>query len=107
MLTEKERKRISNFIQCKFPDRIAVLIYPLNGPPQLEKEKFVVSKDTSYVHFLAEVRKYCKTGKSLFFFSEKKRTAPLMSLSMADVVKEHEGEGSVLCLLYTEEHIFG
>ena len=70
----KERVIESNNIMKKYPDKIPIIVYPSKiGLPELDKSKFLVSKDLTVGQFLYIIRKRMKLDscKALFMFTEK------------------------------------
>ncbi|AQQ73813.1 ubiquitin-like protein [Kurlavirus BKC-1] len=107
MLTDEEKTKIHSILKRRFPERVAVIFYPFRGESYLTKEKFIIHKDTSFAHTMAEVRKYCPPNKTLTVVSSQKRRPLLMTKTMGELVQEHEGNDQILCLLYSEESTFG
>lgn len=56
---------------------------------------------------MAEVRKYCPEGKTLYVVSEKKRAPLLMTKNVGELAREHSDDENILCLFYSEESTFG
>ncbi|ALX27617.1 ubiquitin-like protein [Golden Marseillevirus] len=107
MLSQQERVRIQGVLRRRFPERIAVIFRPARGESFLTREKFIIHKETSFAHCMAEVRKFCPRDKTLTVFSSQKRMPLAMTKSMEELVREHEGNDEILCLLYSEESTFG
>ncbi|ADB04169.1 ubiquitin-like protein [Marseillevirus marseillevirus] len=107
MLQSQEAQRIRGFLSRKFPDRIALIFFPLREESYLSKEKFIIHKTTSFAHTMAEVRKYCPEGKTLYVVSEKKRAPLLMTKNVGELAREHSDDENILCLFYSEESTFG
>ncbi|AHA45904.1 ubiquitin-like protein [Insectomime virus] len=107
MLTDQERTKIQSILARRFPERMAVIFYPFRGESYLSKEKFIIHKDTTFAHTMAEVRKYCPSDKTLTVVSSEKRRPLLMTKTMGELVREHEDNEQILCLLYSEESTFG
>nr|WQM86944.1 conserved ubiquitin-like protein [Marseillevirus cajuinensis] len=107
MLQRQDANKIKSFLTRKFPDRIALIFFPLRGESYLLKEKFIIHKNTTFAHTMAEVRKYCPEGKTLHVVSELKRSPLLMTKSMGELAEEHSEDGQILCLFYSEESTFG
>nr|WNL49671.1 ubiquitin-like protein [Marseillevirus sp.] len=107
MLQRQEADKIRDFLSRKFPDRMALIFFPLRGNSYLRKEKFIIHKNTSFAHTMAEVRKYCPEGRTLFVVSELKRSPLLMTKNIGELAKDHSKDENILCLLYSEESTFG
>ncbi|BAU79982.1 conserved ubiquitin-like protein [Tokyovirus A1] len=107
MLQTNDANKIRSFLSRKFPDRIALIFFPLRGESYLSKEKFIIHKTTSFAHTMAEVRKYCPEGKTLYVVSSLKKSPLLMTKNMGELAKEHSEDEHILCLLYSEESTFG
>ncbi|KAK7264773.1 hypothetical protein RJT34_32383 [Clitoria ternatea] len=104
-----ERRKESESIIVKYPDRVPVIIekYSRTDLPELDKKKYLVPRDMSvgqFIHILSS-RLHLTPGKALFIFvkSTLPQTASLMSC-IYDSYKEDDG---FLYMCYSSEKTFG
>lgn len=106
----KERVVESNNIMTKYPDKIPIIVYPSKncGLPELDRSKFLVSKDLTVGQFLYIIRKRMKLDscKALFMFTEK-NTIPVTHEPIKMIYENHKNKDGFLYFQYSSENTFG
>ena len=109
--TLEKRKKESERLKKKYPDRIPVIVYPDkragNRTPQIDKHKYLVPNDLFISEFLCIIRQrlHMKSEEALFFFINE--TIPSPETSLLSVYKEHASPDGFLYMIYTVENTFG
>ncbi len=99
----EERKQESNNIITKYPEKIPILVFKSTTSrdiPDLDKNKFLVSKDLTAGQFMYILRKSIKldSKKAIFIFTEKETWMSFDS---------HKNEDGFLYMYYSAEKAFG
>ena len=107
----QERKSESNHIMTKYPEKIPILVFKSKTSrdiPDLDKNKFLVSKDLTAGQFLYILRKRIKldSTKAIFVFTEK-GTLPVTHEPISILYENHKHEDGFLYVLYSAENTFG
>ncbi|XP_004508094.1 autophagy-related protein 8i [Cicer arietinum] len=104
-----ERRKDSQSIITKYPDRIPVIIekYSKTDLAELDKKKFLVPRDMSvgqFIHILSS-RLHLAPGKAMFIFV--KNTLPQTASLMNSVYQTYKDEDGFLYMCYSSEKTFG
>jgi len=107
----QERKSESNHIMTKYPEKIPILVFKSKTSrdiPDLDKNKFLVSKDLTAGQFLYILRKRIKldSTKAIFVFTEK-GTLPVTHEPISILYENHKHEDGFLYMYYSSENTFG
>ena len=108
----EERKAESASIMVKYPNKIPIIVLPSVSHsidlPQLDKNKFLVTKDLTTGQFLYIIRKrlHLAPEKAIFLFTEK-GTIPVTHMPIVSVFDEHVNEDGFLYFRYSSENTFG
>ncbi|XP_058757294.1 autophagy-related protein 8i [Vicia villosa] len=107
--TLDERRKESQSILVKYPDRIPVIIekYSRTDLPELDKKKYLVPRDMSvgqFIHILSS-RLSLTPGKALFIFV--KNTLPQTASLMNSIYPTYKDEDGFLYMCYSSEKTFG
>jgi len=107
--TFEERKKESDRVRTKYPDRIPVICERANKSSMeiMEKVKFLIPYDLTVGQFMYVIRKRLKlpSEKAIFLFvngSFKQNSAHLSSV----YEDEHDNDG-FLYVVYSDENVFG
>lgn len=106
--TFDQRKAEADRILSKYPERIPIIVEPLeNCKIQLDKKKYLVPIDLTVGQFLFVVRKRLNLPpeKALFFFVN--GTIPSSTIGLNEVYKNHVKSDGFLKLKFSEENVFG
>mgnify|MGYP001178971395 CR=1 FL=1 len=98
--------KMANALKKKYPNRIPIIVTPLNGL-KLTKTKFLVPGELTMTHFMTILRKYTtlKSCHALFIFV--KDLPPANNKTLFSLYKENfESEGA-FTLSVTRENTFG
>ncbi|CAI8610843.1 unnamed protein product [Vicia faba] len=104
-----ERRKESQSILVKYPDRVPVIIekYSRTDLPELDKKKYLVPRDMSvgqFIHILSS-RLSLMPGKALFIFV--KNTLPQTASLMNSIYQTYKDEDGFLYMCYSSEKTFG
>ena len=108
----EERQSESSMISQKYPDKLPIIVTASkthsSDLPELDKNKFLVSKDLTTGQFLYIIRKRMKleANKALFLFTEA-GTIPVTHMPLVSVFEEHVNEDGFLYFHYSSENTFG
>ncbi|KAI5674861.1 hypothetical protein M9H77_05811 [Catharanthus roseus] len=107
--TFEERRRESQDIIARYPDRLPVVVerYLKTDLPDMEKKKFLVPRDMSvgqFIHILSG-RLHLAPGKALFVFVH--NTLPQTSALMESVYDSFKNQDGFLYMCYSSEKTFG
>jgi GABA(A) receptor-associated protein len=105
----EKRKRESQHIRTKYPDRVPVICEkaPKSKMPNINKNKFLVPADLSLGQFVFVIRKRMnvRPEQNIFIFAE--NVLPPASLHMEALYTEYKDEDGFLYLKYDSENVFG
>ena len=92
----------------KYPDRVPIIVEPVDDAPKLDKCKFLVPRDLTVGQFKYVIRKRVKMTpeQGLFFFTE---TNVLLSdtMLMEQLYAKHKNGDSFLYIRFALENVFG
>eukprot|EP00756_Hemistasia_phaeocysticola_P007648 Hpha_TRINITY_DN14344_c0_g1::TRINITY_DN14344_c0_g1_i1::g.86771::m.86771/K08341/GABARAP, ATG8, LC3; GABA(A) receptor-associated protein len=104
-----DRKKESERITKKYPDRIPVICEKMDGSdvPDIDKNKYLVPSDLNVGQFLYVVRKRIKLQpeKALFLFVN--NTLPPTAALMQGLHADYKDEDGFLYIKYSGENTFG
>lgn len=93
----------------KYPDRIPIIVEidKKSGLPELDKTKYLISRDLTVGQFQHVIRKRISLtpDKAIFFFVN--NTLPTTSEIMSNVYDKHKDEDGFLVMRVTSENTFG
>lgn len=101
-----ERKRESELIMRKYPDKIPVICTPINAP-NITKNKYLVSVDVNIMYLLYIIRQNMKLSKEIALFFIINNTIPSSSEKMINIYNMHKDDDGFLYINYTTESVFG
>ena len=111
-LSLNQRQTESTNIMKKYPEKIPILVYKTEKSsqpiPDLDKNKFLVTRDLTIGQFLYIIRKRLKleSTKALFIFTEK-GIIPVTHDPISVVYENHKNEDGFLYFQYSSENTFG
>ena len=112
--TVEERKRESERIRAKYPNRIPVIVErdTRSDVSDIDRCKFLVPNDLTVGQLTFVIRKRIKLGATdaLFCFvvgSDSVTTLPPTGGMLSDVYKNHQNEDGFLYVRYASENTFG
>lgn len=96
-------------MQAKYPHAVFayVSLAPRSNLPPLDKQKYMVPKNTTVGQFLYILRKRFRlpSDKALFIFVN--NTLPASSQTMNEVYQHHKSPDGILRITCTSESVFG
>jgi len=105
----EERKKESEKIKKKYPDRIPVIVEKDKNSElsDIDKHKFLVPSNITSGQFLYIIRKRIKlsSDKALFIFVN--GILPPTSESMSNIYEDHKAKDGFLYVRYQGENTFG
>lgn len=101
-----ERKRESEAIMRKYPDKIPVICTPINAP-NITKNKYLVSVDVNIMYLLFVIRQNMKVLKDQGLFIIINNTIPPSSEKMISLYNMFKDDDGFLYINYTMESVFG
>lgn len=101
-----ERKRESEAIMRKYPDKIPVICTPINAP-NIIKNKYLVSVDVNIMYLLFVIRQNMKASQDQGLFFIINNTIPSSSDRMISLYDMHKDPDGFLYINYTMESVFG
>lgn len=110
-LSLKERKRQSDVVIKKHPDRIPIIVerdHKSTKIPIIDRCKYLVPKDFSVAQLLYVVRKRIKLKpeEGLFFFLSNNTIITTSSL-LSEIYNKHKDADGFLYVTYAGENVFG
>ena len=112
--SETERQEESSRIRKKYPNRIPIVIYPIENPtlPVIDKNKFLVPDDVTVAHFIKIIRDRIKLKpeQAMFIFLTKNggsSVIPPTSALIGAMYQEHKSDDGFLYVQYSGENTFG
>lgn len=111
--TLDKRKMLSKTLFEKFPDRLPVILEKNKSEKiskLINKNKFLVSYDTTVAEFMCILRKriFVDEKSSIYIFTNNKNKVLLSgSFSMGSIYNDHKDEDGFLYLEYCYENVFG
>lgn len=104
------RKKESDKIKTKYPNRFPIIINKAKKCDllEIEKTKFLIPGDLTISQFMCVIRKRIKleSTDSLFLFINDK-TIPLSSSLISSIYHEHKDDDGFLYVSYCSENVFG
>ncbi|XP_022069895.1 microtubule-associated proteins 1A/1B light chain 3C [Acanthochromis polyacanthus] len=98
-------------IRSKFPNKVPVIIERYEREkflPPLDKTKFLVPHELTMTQFVTVIRKRMALLPSqAFYLLINNSGLPSMSLTMAQVYKDHQDEDGFLYMTYASQEMFG
>lgn len=109
-LSLKERKRQSELVLRRHPDRVPIIIErepKCNNVPAIDRCKYLVPQDYSVSQLLYIVRKRVSLApeQGLFFFTNSHLITTSSLLS--ELYNEHKDQDGFLYINYSGENVFG
>ena len=110
-LSLEERKKESDRIKIKYPDRIPIIVEKLSEKnkdiPDIDKNKYLVPSDLTIGQFQFVIRKRIKldSQKALFIFINNK--LPITSDLLKNTYEKEKDEDGFLYIHYSGENTFG
>lgn len=109
--TFEKRQEVSAKLLEKFSDRIPVIVMraPRSTLPQIDRSKYIISRDTTMCRFCYEIRKHIpelRPEQSIFTFIANKHMATSTSL-IGDMYDKYHDDDGFLYITYTGENTFG
>ncbi|KAK7930420.1 hypothetical protein WMY93_006815 [Mugilogobius chulae] len=105
------RKQESAGIRSKFPNKIPVIIERYDKEkflPPLDKTKFLVPHELTMTQFVTIIRnRMALLPSQAFYLLINNSGLPSMSLTMAQVYKEHQDEDGFVYMTYASQEMFG
>jgi GABA(A) receptor-associated protein len=101
-----ERKKESEAIMRKYPDKIPVICTPINAP-NIIKNKYLVSVDVNIMYLLFIIRQNMKVAKDQGLFIIINNTIPPSSEKMLSLYNMFKDDDGFLYINYTMESVFG
>ncbi|XP_004085427.1 microtubule-associated proteins 1A/1B light chain 3C [Oryzias latipes] len=105
------RKQEVAGIKSKFPNKIPVIIERYDKErflPPLDKTKFLVPHELTMTQFVTIIRnRMALLPSQAFYLLINSSGLPSMSLTMAQVYKDHQDEDGFLYMTYASQEMFG
>ena len=109
--TLDDRKRMSNVILTSYPNSVPIIITRSNGHqelPDIDKIKFILTKDNSFSAVIQVVRKYVEFNKNLaIFLFVAGQHIPSSTSTIAQIYEQYKNEDGFLYITYNGENTFG
>lgn len=104
-----ERKKESEKIRAKYPDRIPVIVEKALGSniQEIDKRKYLVPSDISIAQFMWIIRQRIQLSpeKAIFLFVGK--VLPQSSANISEIYEEHKDPDGFLYVCFSGENTFG
>lgn len=108
-MTFEERRRESNQIKLKYPDKIPVIVEKVKNTalPDLDKHKYLVPADINVGQFLFVIRKRIKLApeQAMFIFID--NNIPPTNSLLSELYKTYKDEDGFLYMNVCGESTFG
>lgn len=103
------RKDTSNKILDQYPDRIPVIVEPIEGCRiVIDKHKFLAPSEITIGKFMCEIRKHMSLGSNdAIFIFVSKDVLPSSSETMNNIYRRHKDDDGFLYVSYASERAFG
>ena len=107
--TFEDRRKDSEKIMEKYPDRIPVIVDKLDKSdiPDIDKHKFLVPNDLTIGQFVYVVRKRIKINPDKAIFVFVNNILPPTAAMLNQVYNEHKDQDGFLYIVYSGENTFG
>ena len=108
-LSFAERKRTSDSLMLKYPDRVPIVVTPFtSSDPNISKEKFLCPRDLTMSKFVAEALKQISPRNAhdaiRFFINN---NMPSGSQYIGVIYETDKNLDGYLYIQYTKENVFG
>ena len=104
----EERTNESQKVIGKYPERIPVVVEPLNiDTVKIDKNKFIVSKDMTFGQLIYIIRKRIKVDSSVALFFSVNGNLCTGNSDILSIYEEYKNEDNFLYVKYTTENTFG
>ena len=103
-----QRKKDSEAIMAKYPQRIPVIVEPFgDNVPEIDRTKYLVPDDLSMINFIYVIRKRLKIASevSIYLFVNNKILPGMDYIST--IYDKHKDEDGFLYIKYSGEPTFG
>uniref|UniRef100_A0A3Q0SDM3 Microtubule-associated protein 1 light chain 3 gamma n=1 Tax=Amphilophus citrinellus TaxID=61819 RepID=A0A3Q0SDM3_AMPCI len=104
------RKQEVAGIRAKFPNKIPVIIERYDKEkylPPLDKTKFLVPHELTMTQFVTIINRMALLPSQAFYLLISNSGLTSMSLTMAQVYKDHQDEDGFLYMTYASQEMFG
>ncbi|XP_043914330.1 microtubule-associated proteins 1A/1B light chain 3C [Protopterus annectens] len=105
------RKQEVYGIRSQFPNKVPVIVerYPNEKYlPTLDKTKFLVPQELTMSQFVTIIRsRMALTATQAFYLLVNNKSLASMSLTMAEVYRDHKDEDGFLYVTYASQDMFG
>lgn len=104
----EERINESKKVISKYPERIPVVVEPLNiDTVKIDKNKFIVSKDMTFGQLIYIIRKRINVDSNVALFFSVNGNLCTGNSDIASIYEEYKNEDNFLYVKYTTENTFG
>ena len=104
----EERINESQKVIGKYPERIPVVVEPLNiDTVKIDKNKFIVSKDMTFGQLIYIIRKRINVDSNVALFFSVNGNLCTGNSDIASIYEEYKNEDNFLYVKYTTENTFG
>jgi GABA(A) receptor-associated protein len=107
-----QRQEMSSAIRAKYPDKIPVLVFPIDfvpsrEAPKIPKNKFLVKNHMLLSEFVFVIKKHLllKPCEAIFIFINGR--IPVMTKSVSELYNTETENDGILYILYSMENVFG
>lgn len=107
-MTLEERRIESQKVISKYPERIPVIVEPLtNDTKDIDKKKFIVSKDMTFGQLIYIIRKRIDVDSSVALFFSVNGSLCTTGSDISSIYENNKDEDNFLYVKYTTENTFG
>tara|TARA_B100000900_G_C20589150_1_gene720915 strand:- start:917 stop:1279 length:363 start_codon:yes stop_codon:yes gene_type:complete len=107
-LSLEERLLESQKVLLKYPERIPIIVEPVtNDIKDIDKKKFIVSKDMTFGQLIYIIRKRINVDSSVALFFTVNGSLCTSSSDISSIYEMNKNEDNFLYVKYTTENTFG